>query len=172
MIVNVQKSNCDTVISKYVFPFSAPFQCIGIPISFLSLAYSSSKMFYSQRLGRFADVDPGFKNVLPIFPIVAFQVLISPTFYEQLFYNKVFCIAILYLQFVFVIFWQKQLAEKAARKMLVKLPSRSPAPSFHWCSWLSTLKLTSLFAFCSSSYSTSLPWRHLFLDGLILQIMT
>ena len=54
--------------------FSAPFQYVGIPISFLSLAYSSSKMFYSQRLGQFADVDPGLKNVFTIFPIVVFQI--------------------------------------------------------------------------------------------------
>jgi len=49
------------------------------------------------------------------------QVSISATFYKQLFCTKVFCAAFLYLQFGFVIFWQKNISEKAARKTLVKL---------------------------------------------------
>jgi len=49
------------------------------------------------------------------------KVSISPTFYEQLFHAKVFCAAFLHLQFGIVISWQKNIAAKAARKMLVKL---------------------------------------------------
>jgi len=48
-------------------------------------------------------------------------VSISPTFYDQLFHTKAFSTAFLYLQVGFVIFWQKNIGEKAARKMLVKL---------------------------------------------------
>ena len=48
-------------------------------------------------------------------------VSISPTFYEQLFRMKVFRAAFLYLRLRFVFFWQKQIGEKVARKMLVKL---------------------------------------------------
>jgi hypothetical protein len=46
---------------------------------------------------------------------------ISPIFYKQLFHSKVFCAAVMCLQFGFVIFWQKDFGAKAAQKMLVKL---------------------------------------------------
>ena len=49
------------------------------------------------------------------------QVSISPTFYEQLFCTKVFFAAFLYLQFGFVIFWQKEIGAKDVHKILVKL---------------------------------------------------
>jgi len=48
------------------------------------------------------------------------QVSISPIFYEQLFHTKVFCAALMCLQFGFVIFWQKDFGARAAHKMLVK----------------------------------------------------
>ncbi len=46
---------------------------------------------------------------------------ISPIFHEQLFCTKVFCAALMCLQFGFVIFWQKDFGTKAAHKMLAKL---------------------------------------------------
>ncbi len=46
---------------------------------------------------------------------------ISPIFYKQLFHTKVLCTALMYLQFVFLIFGQKDFGAKAAHKMLVKL---------------------------------------------------
>jgi len=49
------------------------------------------------------------------------QVSISSTFYEQLFYTKVFFKAFLKLQFGFVIFCWKNISAKAARKILLKL---------------------------------------------------
>jgi len=49
------------------------------------------------------------------------KVSISPTFYDQLFSYKCIFQAILYLQFGFVIFSQKNTGAKAACKMLVKL---------------------------------------------------
>ncbi len=48
------------------------------------------------------------------------QVWLLPTFHELLFHMKVLCKAFLYLQFGFVIFWQKNIGAKAAHKMLVK----------------------------------------------------
>jgi hypothetical protein len=39
------------------------------------------------------------------------------------FCTKVFCSAFLYLQFGFVIFWQKNIGAKTARKVMVKLKS-------------------------------------------------
>ena len=45
-------------------------------------------------------------------------VSISPTFYKQLFRMKVICAP---SQFVFVIFWRKEIGKKNARKLLVKL---------------------------------------------------
>jgi len=49
---------------------------------------------------------------------------ISPTFYEQLFWMKMFCKALLYWQFGFVIFWQKNIGAKAA---IVKIDSITPS---------------------------------------------
>jgi len=49
------------------------------------------------------------------------KVSISPTFYEQLFHTKLFFIALLYVQFGFLIFLPKNLGTKAACKMLVTL---------------------------------------------------
>ena len=46
---------------------------------------------------------------------------ISPIFCEQLFCFKVFWAAFMYLHIVFVILCQKEIFEKAARKMFVKL---------------------------------------------------
>jgi len=48
-------------------------------------------------------------------------VLLTATFYKQLFHTKVFGAAFYNLQFGFVIFWQNNIGAKAARKMLVKL---------------------------------------------------
>ena len=45
---------------------------------------------------------------------------ISPTFYRQLYCTELFFESFLYLQFVFVTFWWKEISKKAARKMLVK----------------------------------------------------
>jgi hypothetical protein len=45
---------------------------------------------------------------------------ISPTLYKQLFHTKEFCKSFLYLQFDFVIFWQKNIGAKASSKVLVK----------------------------------------------------
>ena len=51
------------------------------------------------------------------------QVSISSTFYEQHLCTKVFCTALLCLQFEFIIFCQKEIGTKAARELLVKLNS-------------------------------------------------
>jgi hypothetical protein len=60
------------------------------------------------------------------------QVLISSTFYEQLFCTKVFCTAFLYLQFGFEIFCQKIMGAKAVGKMfMVKLTTGK-------CTWTKT----------------------------------
>jgi len=48
-------------------------------------------------------------------------VSISPIFNEELFCTKVFCAALMCLQFGFVIFWRKDFGAKAAHEMLVKL---------------------------------------------------
>ena len=58
----------------------------------------------------------GFHFVCP-----TILVLISPTFYEQLFQTKVFRAAFMYLYCRFVLFWRKEIGAKAACKMLVKL---------------------------------------------------
>ena len=58
------------------------------------------------------------------------QVLISPSSYEQLLHTKVYFVASLFLQFVFVIFWQKEKGKSAARKMLVELTPEAAAVAF------------------------------------------
>jgi hypothetical protein len=55
--------------------FSALSQCFGIPTSFLSLALASVKIFYSQRLGRFPDVNPDPAMIVFAFPFVVLQIL-------------------------------------------------------------------------------------------------
>jgi hypothetical protein len=57
----------------------------------------------------------------------------SPLIYEQLFHTKVFCAAFMYLQFEFVIFWQKDFSAKAALKMLVKLTPDVNVLNFFLC---------------------------------------
>ena len=52
------------------------------------------------------------------------QVLISPTFYAQLFCTKVFWAAFLYLRLRIVFFWHKEMGANAEHKMLVKLTSK------------------------------------------------
>ena len=59
----------------FFFFISASFQYVGIPISFLSLALSSTKLFFSQRLGRFTDVDPAFTHWITLLPIVSVQIM-------------------------------------------------------------------------------------------------
>jgi ankyrin repeat protein len=55
--------------------FPALTQCYGIPLSFLSLALTSVKLFYSQRLGRFPDVDPSLPMTIFVFPFILFQII-------------------------------------------------------------------------------------------------
>jgi len=57
------------------------------------------------------------------------KVSISSTFYKQLFCLNLFFVAFLYLRFDFVIFWQKNIGEKAAHKMLVKFSKGVQATS-------------------------------------------
>ena len=52
---------------------------------------------------------------------LVFQEAISSTFHQPLSCTKALFAAFLYLQFVFVIFWQKEIGEKAEHKMLMKL---------------------------------------------------
>jgi hypothetical protein len=48
-------------------------------------------------------------------------VLISPTFFEQVFRTKVRSAAFLYWKLFFLLFWRYKIGGKAAVKMLVKL---------------------------------------------------
>jgi len=52
--------------------------------------------------------------------LAALQVSISPSFYKHIFLTNFFAV-FLYLQFCFVIFWQKNIGAKADRKLLLKL---------------------------------------------------
>jgi hypothetical protein len=47
---------------------------MSMPFSFLSLTLASVKLFYSQRLGRFPDVDPSPALVAFVFPFVMVQI--------------------------------------------------------------------------------------------------
>jgi len=59
----------------------------------------------------------------------------SSTFNERLYDTKMFCAAFLSLQFGFVNFCQKNIAAKAAHKILVK---STPEVNFNNMLWLST----------------------------------
>ncbi len=54
--------------------FSALAQCFSIPVSFLSLALGSVKLFYSQRFERFADVHPSLKLISFVFLLITLQI--------------------------------------------------------------------------------------------------
>ncbi len=54
-------------------------QCFGIPVSFLSLAMTSVKLFYSQRIDYDEDVDPSLKMIMLVLPVIIFQI-IGPSF--------------------------------------------------------------------------------------------
>jgi ankyrin repeat protein len=66
----------------YIY-FSAIPQLVSLPISFLSLALASCRLFYSQRLGTFSEPDPSLKMILIILiPIIC---LISGILYSFIF---------------------------------------------------------------------------------------
>jgi hypothetical protein len=48
---------------------------VSIFVSFLALVLSSVKLFYSQRLGTFLDVDPSIKMIIFVAPLIAQQLL-------------------------------------------------------------------------------------------------
>jgi hypothetical protein len=61
-----------------------------------------------------ASQDTAFDNTE-----IVLQVLISPTFFEQLFCAKVKQVTFLYLQFRFISFVRKEISAKAADMLLV-----------------------------------------------------
>ncbi len=54
-------------------------------------------------------------------------VSVSQTFCKQLFSTKLLCAEFLYLKFGLVTFWQRNIGEKAAHKMLTKLTTGANA---------------------------------------------
>ncbi len=73
--------------------------------------------------------------------------------YEQLFCSKVFCTAFMYLQFRFVIFWQKNFGAKAAHKLLVKLTPGRLQTCRLFCKWQTSL------IFAGKARSLPLEWN-------------
>jgi hypothetical protein len=61
-----------SLYSKY-FIAALP-QCFSIPVSFLCLTLASVRLFYSQRLEQFTDVNPSFKQILFVFPLIMLQI--------------------------------------------------------------------------------------------------
>ena len=97
-------------------------------------------------------------------------VSISSIFYKQLFCMAVLCAAFLFLQFVLVIFWQKEDGKKSDIKMFVKLTK------YHFFVIIEIIKLLlkkniffRLLSLHLELHSTIpfLPfWRHLWLQSL------
>ena len=58
---------------------SDPSQAISIPISFISLALASTKLFYSQRIGCLSVLDPSPAMIAPVF-LCALLMLLGPLF--------------------------------------------------------------------------------------------
>jgi len=50
--------------NSWIFFFSDISQIVSIVISFLSITFASIKLFYSQRLGRYSDLDPTIRMIL------------------------------------------------------------------------------------------------------------
>jgi hypothetical protein len=72
---NTQIFQLNIFILKFFFVFVLALpQCFSIPVSFLSLTLASVRLFYSQRLGRFPDVDPSFKLISFVFPLIMLQI--------------------------------------------------------------------------------------------------
>lgn len=57
-------------------PLTDVTQIKGIVISFISLAMSSAKLYYTQRLGKFSDANPSMKMQLFILPAIMVQLLL------------------------------------------------------------------------------------------------
>ena len=85
-------------------------------------------------------------------------------FMSSFFCTKVFCAALMRLQFGFVTFWRKEIGAKAARKMLVKLA----IGLFKFCRWLREMRRmrrTSAFNFLFRSLPfDKYRWPSLFVD--------
>ena len=94
--------------------------------SFLSTSICKNMVFTLNEYHNRTKNNPFF--VLS-FSFIVGQVSISPTFYEQLFRAKDFRVTFLYLHCRFKLFWRKEIGEKAARKMLVKLTLAGLPPS-------------------------------------------
>ncbi len=82
--------------------------------------------------------------------LMKLSVSISPTFYKQLFQNKVFFKAFIRLQFDFVIFYQNNIDAKAAFKMLLNL---TPGVNF-----INILHLPFLFEIAMCNFSLITVW--------------
>jgi hypothetical protein len=52
---------------------------LSLPVSFLSLAQASTRLFFSQRLGVFSETNPSFKMILLAIPF-NFFLLLGPVF--------------------------------------------------------------------------------------------
>ena len=77
-VLSYKNSSWNWLIDQFdVWLFSDANQRWSIPLSFVSLVFSSIKLFYSQRLGRFPNVDPSAKEILVVAPFIGLQVDIS-----------------------------------------------------------------------------------------------
>jgi len=70
---------------------SARTQMMSLPVSFLSLAQSSTRLFFSQRLGIFSDTNPSWKMVVLALPFnillllgPVFSLVLSASYFRQL----------------------------------------------------------------------------------------
>ena len=81
--------------------FSDLSQCWSIPFSFISFALASIKLFYLQRLGRFADHEPSLKMCIFIFPFIVglvagplFSLVLIATYFQG---YAIVCVALIML---------------------------------------------------------------------------
>ncbi len=77
------------MLLQYFFFFSAKAQLISMPFSLFSLTSSSVKLFYSQRVGRYRDIDPSMKSMA----LVGF-----PIFFRNLGFLSIWVVITAYLQ--------------------------------------------------------------------------
>ena len=68
----------------FLCTFSALPQAISLPLSYISLALASAKLFYSQRLGCLSIMEPSLKMIFPVF-VLALLMLLGPLLCLSLF---------------------------------------------------------------------------------------
>ena len=132
----------------------------SIPISFVSLTFSSIKLFYSHRLGIYSDSDPPLKNLLLISPLIVLQnfgiltcwVFIAAYLKEFILICVIFVMAMSYVAVqTFIFKWNSK--KRKADAISCKVPVTELEKEVKHCFW--TAIFVSWISPCSVWFNTS-----------------